>query len=47
VLLVPVFQFVAAAKAEFQRRLSGCKYGALLEPGQKSPLDYRDPPRRR
>lgn len=38
---------VAAAKAEFQRRLSGRKYEALLEPGQKPPLDYRDPPRRR
>src|SRR5439155_24248765 len=40
-------QKVAAARAEFQRRLSGRKYESLLEPGQKPPLDYRDPARRR
>ncbi len=40
-------KLIAAAKAEFQRRLSGRKYESLLEPGQKPPLDYRDPPRRR
>lgn len=37
---------VAAAKAEHQRRLAGRPYKPLLEPGQKPPLDYRDPPRR-
>ena len=35
---------LAAAKAELQRRLSGEKYTSLMEPGQKPPLDYRNPP---
>lgn len=35
---------IAAAKTEFQRRLNGEKYSALTEPGQKPPLDYRNPP---
>lgn len=34
-----------AAKAEFNKRLDGVEYRALLEPGQKPPLDYRDPPK--
>lgn len=37
---------LAAAKAEWQRRLDGHAYKPLLEKGQKPPLDYRDPPRR-
>ncbi len=40
-------QLVAAAKAEHRRRLEGRKYEAMLEKGQKPPLDYRDPPRRK
>lgn len=37
---------VAAAQAEHKRRLSGRQYAPLLEPNQKPPLDYRDPPKR-
>jgi aminobenzoyl-glutamate utilization protein B len=37
---------VAAAKAEFQRRLEGRKYEPLLLKDQPPPLDYRDPPKR-
>jgi aminobenzoyl-glutamate utilization protein B len=39
-------QAIVAARAEFQQQLKGRKYQPLLEPGQKPPLDYRDPPRR-
>jgi aminobenzoyl-glutamate utilization protein B len=39
-------KLLASAKAEHKKRLAGRKYDALLEPGQKPPLDYRDPPRR-
>ena len=35
---------LAAAKAEFTRRLDGRKYDPLLLPGQKPPLDYRNSP---
>lgn len=37
---------LTAARAEHRRRLAGRKYESLLQPGQKPPLDYRDPPRR-
>ena len=40
-------KLVAAAKMEQQRRLAGRTYQSLLEPDQKPPLDYRDPPRRK
>lgn len=33
-----------AAKAELEKRRAGRKYQAMLEPGQKPPLDYRNPP---
>jgi aminobenzoyl-glutamate utilization protein B len=39
-------QRVAAAKAEFTRRLAGRKYEPMLEKNQPPPLDYRNPPRR-
>jgi aminobenzoyl-glutamate utilization protein B len=32
------------AKTEHHRRLAGRNYESLLGPGQKPPLDYRDPP---
>jgi aminobenzoyl-glutamate utilization protein B len=35
---------IEAAKTEFQRRLNGEKYSSLMEPGQKPPLNYRNPP---
>jgi aminobenzoyl-glutamate utilization protein B len=35
---------LAAAKAEFAKRLEGRKYDPLLLPGQKAPLDYRNSP---
>lgn len=35
-----------SAKKELQERRKGRKYSALLEPGQKPPLDYRNPPKR-
>jgi aminobenzoyl-glutamate utilization protein B len=35
---------LADAKAEQTRRLAGRTYQSLLGPGQKPPLDYRDPP---
>lgn len=35
---------IEAAKSEFVRRLNGEKYSTLMEPGQKPPLDYRNPP---
>jgi aminobenzoyl-glutamate utilization protein B len=37
-------ELLAAAKAEHQRRLAATPYMSLLEPGQKPPLDYRNPP---
>jgi aminobenzoyl-glutamate utilization protein B len=37
----------AAAKEELTKRLDGRKYTAMLEKGQKPPLDYRDPPKRK
>lgn len=39
-------KIITAAQAEHQERLAGRKYKSLLEPGQKPPLDYRDPPRK-
>lgn len=36
---------IAAAKAELQRRLGDHKYESLMRPGQKPPLDYRNPPK--
>lgn len=39
-------KLIAAAKTEHKQRLAGTKYKALLEPGQKPPLDYRNPPKR-
>jgi aminobenzoyl-glutamate utilization protein B len=38
---------LAAAKAEFARKLEGRKYEPLLAGDQQPPLDYRDPPRGR
>jgi aminobenzoyl-glutamate utilization protein B len=35
---------LAAARAEFHKRLDGRKYDPLLLPGQKAPLDYRNSP---
>jgi aminobenzoyl-glutamate utilization protein B len=35
---------LASARAEHRRRLEGRPYKSLLGPGQKPPLDYRDPP---
>jgi aminobenzoyl-glutamate utilization protein B len=40
-------KLVEAAKAELKTRLDGRKYTAMLEKGQKPPLDYRNPPRRK
>lgn len=40
-------QTIAAAKAEFQRRIGKEKYQSLMQPGQKPPLDYRKPPKRK
>ena len=37
-------ELLAAAKAEHQRRLAATPYVSLLEPSQKPPLDYRNPP---
>jgi aminobenzoyl-glutamate utilization protein B len=36
---------LAAARAEHARRLGEQKYESLMKPGQKPPLDYRNPPR--
>jgi len=36
---------VAAAREELQQKLTGRAYQSLMLPGQKPPLDYRDPPR--
>jgi aminobenzoyl-glutamate utilization protein B len=33
------------ARNEFDNRLDGITYAPLLEPGQKPPLNYRDPPK--
>jgi aminobenzoyl-glutamate utilization protein B len=38
---------LAAAKAEFTRKLAGRKYEPLFDQDQAPPLDYRDPPRGR
>jgi aminobenzoyl-glutamate utilization protein B len=38
---------LAAAKAELHRRLGDRKYESLMQPGQKPPLDYRNPPKAR
>ena len=35
---------LAAAKAEHDRRRNGREYKAMLSPGQKPPLDYRNSP---
>jgi aminobenzoyl-glutamate utilization protein B len=37
-------ELLAAAKAEHERRLAATPYESLLQPGQKPPLDYRNPP---
>jgi aminobenzoyl-glutamate utilization protein B len=37
-------KLIADAKADHHRRLAGKAYQPLLEPSQKPPLDYRDPP---
>lgn len=39
-------QTLAAAKAELARRLGQQKYEPLILPGQKPPLEYRNPPKR-
>jgi aminobenzoyl-glutamate utilization protein B len=36
---------LTAAKAELHRRLGDRKYESLMQPGQKPPLDYRNPPK--
>ncbi len=36
---------LTAAKAELTRRLGDRKYESLMRPGQKPPLDYRNPPK--
>jgi aminobenzoyl-glutamate utilization protein B len=38
---------LTAAKSELQRRLGDRKYESLMQPGQKPPLDYRNPPKSR
>jgi aminobenzoyl-glutamate utilization protein B len=38
---------LTAAKAELHRRLGDRKYESLMRPGQKPPLDYRNPPKSR
>jgi aminobenzoyl-glutamate utilization protein B len=38
---------LTAAKAELQRRVGEHKYESLMRPGQKPPLDYRNPPKSR
>jgi aminobenzoyl-glutamate utilization protein B len=38
-------RLLAAARAEHRSRLAGRKYRPLLEPDQKPPLNYRNPPR--
>jgi aminobenzoyl-glutamate utilization protein B len=40
-------QTLAAAKAELQRRMGDREYESLMRPGQKPPLDYRNPPKSR
>ncbi|MBW8839635.1 MAG: peptidase dimerization domain-containing protein, partial [Gemmatimonadetes bacterium] len=40
-------KLVAEAKDEHTRRLDGKMYTPMLEKGQKPPLDYRDPPKRK
>lgn len=37
---------IAAAKSEHDRRLGEEKYESLMLPGQKPPLEYRNPPKR-
>jgi aminobenzoyl-glutamate utilization protein B len=39
-------QLLQAAKEEHRRRVGQEKYESLLLPGQKPPLEYRDPPKR-
>jgi aminobenzoyl-glutamate utilization protein B len=36
---------IEEAKREHQKRLGQVKYKTLMQPGQKPPLDYRNPPR--
>ena len=36
---------IEAAGRELRGRLTDVRYEAMLEPGQKPPLDYRNPPR--
>ena len=37
-------KLIEQAKAEHRRRLGDRTYAPLMKPGQKPPLDYRDPP---
>ena len=39
-------QVLTAAKQEHERRIGVTPYKSLMLPGQKPPLDYRDPPKR-
>ena len=38
-------EIMKAAQAELRQRLGGQPYQTLMVPGQKPPLDYRDPPK--
>lgn len=40
-------KLIAASKAEHERRTKGKPYKAMLLKGQKPPLDYRNPPKRK
>ena len=40
-------KLLVAAKQEHRLRLADQEYESLLEPGQKPPLNYRDPPKPR
>ena len=37
---------LATAQEEHRSRIGNQKYKSLMQPGQKPPLDYRDPPKR-
>jgi aminobenzoyl-glutamate utilization protein B len=39
-------KLLQTAKAELQKRVGEEKYESLLAPGQKPPLNYRNPPQR-
>ncbi len=40
-------KLIEEANAEYQKRTGDNKYHSLMQPGQKAPLDYRDPPKAR